>query len=64
MTTLNIFISSISVHDDRYYYHGDGTGDFEKIAESIDRPQLLYSYKEHLEDQLAYIQDIITNEEI
>jgi hypothetical protein len=59
MTTLSIFISSISVHNDKYYYHGDGIGDFEKIGESYDRPELLYSYKEYLQDQLAYVQDII-----
>ena len=58
MTVLSIFISSISVHDNQYYYQGDGTGEFEKIAESIDNQKLLYSYRDYLENQLSYVEDI------
>jgi hypothetical protein len=60
VATLTIYINSISVHNEKYYYKGDGTGEFEVIADSLDRPQLLHSYKDYLEDQLAYVEDIIS----
>lgn len=55
------FINSISVvnttsdGDWRYYYHGDGTGEFEKISPWVKSAKLLDDYELYLQTQLEHV---------
>ena len=53
---ISVFISSISSHvlNDGsvvYYFHGDGTGEFEKMSTKV-APNMINDYIEHLESQM------------
>ena len=42
-------------------YHGDGTGDFERITDSVESKKLLEDYEEYLLGQLIYTKELINN---
>jgi hypothetical protein len=53
---ISIFISSISSHTLNdgsvvYYFHGDGTGEFEKMSTKTNA-KVIQDYIEHLESQM------------
>lgn len=58
---ISIFINTITAvnattdGDPVYFYHGDGTGDFEKMSRHIKSLTLLDDYEEHLRTQLEYV---------
>lgn len=58
---LRIFINTISVNNNCYMYHGDGTGDFERITDSVESKKLLEDYEEYLLGQLIYTKELINN---
>ena len=65
MTKLKIFISAITEnyqYDKPYYtFHGDGVGDFEKLADGVEDVQLLHDYEAHLETQMQIVKELLTH---
>ncbi len=59
---IEIFVNSISVDDTTidgepvYYYHGDGTGDFERMSRRIKCVKILDDYEDYLRTQLNYVE--------
>ncbi len=56
------FVNSISVVNTTldgepvYYYHGDGTGDFEQMSRRIKSVKILDDYEDYLRTQLNYVE--------
>lgn len=64
MNKLKIFISAITenyMYNEHYYtFHGDGVGDFEKLADGVEDVQLLHDYEAHLETQMRIVKELLT----
>lgn len=58
---ISVFINKITVvnttfdGDSVYFYHGDGTGDFEQMSRHVKSFKLLDEYEEYLQTQLDYV---------